>query len=278
MKNNAIVFTITNDYIKALEIFLISYRVHNSYTPDCVVFEEEPITLDAKNIISNVYPKTTFIKLNSNFEYERNFERRKWLINPANRFNIFLLKKYDKIIFFDADMVIVNNIEKLFYIKNEFSAVYHPDPDGIRSNNLCLSCDYSNKINFDFNKTFNAGLMVIGNEYLNEQTANNLFDIYKQKDWLGNQGPLNYYFNSKVNLLNSNYFVSTPFLNKNLYESGIIFHFAGNKKPWFTNSFQLEDNFDKHVIDCNKDRVLLLKLLNKYMKYDNKKLLDDLKW
>ena len=164
-------------------------------------------------------------------------------------------------------MIVTDNIESLFSLKEDFSAVYHPHPDGLRSNILYPHSSYAEKTGFNFTNTFNAGLMVISKAFLNEATANSLFSIYKERDWLGNQGPLNVYFNSRVNIIDSKYFVSTPFLDKDNYTVGKIFHFAGSKKPWTTASLQLEDNFEEFIFENNKNRLLLLKLLIKYKKY-----------
>jgi lipopolysaccharide biosynthesis glycosyltransferase len=274
MTKDAIVFTITNDYIRGLQIFLYSYTLKNSYRPDCIIIEEETITDNNKLKILHIYPNSTFIKPNNIFNLKKPFKRREWTINPANRFTVFLIKDYEKIIFFDADMLVTSNIENLFDIKEDFSAVYHPHPDGLQSNILNLQSAYVEKAGFNFTKAFNAGLMVISRAFLNETTANSLFSIYKQTDWLGNQGPLNIYFNSAVNIIDSNYFVSTPFLDKNNYTAGKIFHFAGNKKPWESTSLLLEDNYEKFIFENNVNRLLLQKLLIKYKRYD-KELLDN---
>jgi lipopolysaccharide biosynthesis glycosyltransferase len=269
MTKDAIVFTVTNDYIRGLQIFLYSYKVNNNYRPDCIVIEEEPISDDNKQKIIDIYPGATFIKPDNTFNIKKTFCIRKWTINPAYRFSIFLIKNYEKIIFFDADMVVTDNIESLFNIKEDFSAVFDPYPDGTHSSIIYDGSEYMKNKNFNSANTFNAGLMVISKAFLNESTANSLFSIYKENNWLGNQGPLNIFFNKEVNIINSNYFVSTPFLNKNNLTTGKIFHFCGEKKPWTTTSMQLEDNYNEYVINHNSDRLLLLKLLIKYRKYDN---------
>jgi lipopolysaccharide biosynthesis glycosyltransferase len=268
MTKDAIVFTITNNYTRGLEIFLHSYKLKNNYRPDCIIIEEEPILDSNKQKIVDIYPNSVFKSPSRGFDIKKTFWRRKWSINPANRFSIFLIKNYEKIIFFDADMIVTDNIESLFSLKEDFSAVYHPHPDGLRSNILYPHSSYAEKTDFNFTNTFNAGLMVISKTFLNETTANNLFSIYKERDWLGNQGPLNVYFNSKVNIIDSKYFVSTPFLDKDNYAVGKIFHFAGSKKPWTTMSLRLEDNFEEFIFENNSNRLSLQKLLIKYRKYD----------
>lgn len=266
---NAIVFTITNDYTDALRVFLYSYKLHNKYKPQCVVLEEEPITQENKNKILSIYKNTVFIKISKDYTFERKFKRRKWKINPANRFDIFTLP-YDKIIFFDADMIVSKSIENLFELNMDFGAVYHPNPDGSHSNVLLPGSKFLKNKLFDFNKSFNAGVMIISKKFLNKTTQNNLFELYKSADWLGNQGPLNYYFNDKVELLPSDYFVSTPYLSESNILSGKIFHYAGEKKPWLVRSNNIEDNFDSGIISSASNRILLLKILTRYKQLLNK--------
>lgn len=267
--NNAIVFTISNSYVKALEIFLLSYIAKNTLRPDCIVIEEEEINQHYKNNILKIYPKTTFVVPDKKFNIAKKNNRRNWSICPANRFSIFQIKNYEKIIFFDADMIILENIEELFKVKCHFGAVYHPHPDGMCSSTLSINSEYLNKKNilFDFSKSFNAGLMIISNKYLNENVVNDLINIYQEEKWLGNQGPLNMYFNNKVALLNEDFFISTPFLTPKNLITGKIFHFAGEKKPWLSKSFHLDDNYDKYVLDSNPNRLSLLKLLLKYKSF-----------
>lgn len=265
----SIVFTITNNYTDALRVFLYSYTLHNKYRPPCIIIEEESITVDNKNKIISIYPNTLFKEVQGNYIFERKFKRRKWTINPANRFDIFTLD-CDRIIFFDADMIVCKSIEALFDMPVEFGAIYHPNPDGTHSKVLSPKSKFLKNKKFDYSRSFNAGVMIIDKKYLNRDVQNNLFEIYKSADWLGNQGPLNYYFNDKVTLLPSDYFVSTPHLTEANIISGKIFHFAGEKKPWLTKNNNIEDNFDSGIVTSSKDRLLLLKVLTKYKQALNK--------
>lgn len=263
------VFTITNDYTQALMVFLYSFIQHNKIRPQCVVIQEEPLSKTNKDKILSIYRDTVFKMVKGDYSFNKKFKRRKWRINPANRFDIFTLK-YDKIIFFDADMIVCKTIEYLFDVDVMFGAIYHPNPDGSHSKVLVPGSKFLKNKPYDFTKSFNAGVMVIDKKYLNKQVQNDLFELYKSADWLGNQGPLNFYFNNKVNILPSDYFVSTPHLNdKNLLD-GRIFHFAGEKKPWLTRSNNIEDNFDSGIVSSIKERVLLLKVLTKYKQTLNK--------
>lgn len=271
----ALTTTITNDYIPALFVLVKSIYKNTSKEFDFVVFEEEQISEENKCMFKE-FKNIIFKPLENKMPTIKNDGRRKWNINPNNRFSIFNLNQYDRIIFLDSDMICLSNIDELLDLNISFGAVYHPYPDGLQSNNLTpYSTLYKG---FNFEKSFNAGLMIIDKKYLNDNTINNLISISKQSEWLGNQGPLNVYFNNKVTLLPDNYFLSTPFLkNKDL--SNIKFlHFGGDKKPWLTNSMDIYENYSDFVIRnvaINMGplgHMVLLKILYKY-----KKLIEEIK-
>lgn len=269
----ALTTTITNNYIPALLVLINSIYENTTKEFDFVVFEEEPILKENK-LLFNKFKNIFFKPYDSSIPVVKHDGRRKWNINPNNRFSIFKLNQYDKIIFLDSDMICLSNIDEIIDTNVSFGAVYHPYPDGLQSNNLT---EYSTLYkNYKFNNSFNAGLMIIGKEHLNDNTINELIDISRQSEWLGNQGPLNVYFNNKVTLLPDNYFLSTPLIkNKDLNNIKFL-HFGGDKKPWLTNSMDIYDNYSDFVIrniGLNMGplgNMVLLKLLYKYKRLLNK--------
>ena len=261
---NAIVFTLTNSYTAALKVFFKSYIYFNNKIVKAVVFEEEPITQQNKDALKLIYPDISFISFSSQIPYISTL-RRKWEINPYNRFDIFKLN-YDKIIFFDTDMLVLSKIDNLFNLSEPFGAVYHKYPDGVDSDILNASFSYNNKT-FNFANSFNAGLMVISREFLSNEVYKELVKISVSHKWLGNQGPINVFFNDKVKLLDDRFFVTTPEITPALFKNAKILHFAGEVKPWFNNNYDLLDNFNHHVLETVEDRTVLLKCLYKYKKF-----------
>ena len=260
---NAIVFTLTNSYTAALKVFLKSYLQFDNRIVEAVVFEEEPITRENKEALLAIYPDISFNNFTSHVPYVST-RRRKWQINPFNRLEIFKLN-YDKIIFFDTDMLILSNIDDLFDVSAPFGAVYHKYPDGVDSSTLNNTFLYNNK-QFDPSRSFNAGLMIVAKQFLSCNVYEELVKISTSYRWLGNQGPINVFFNDKVKLLDDSYFVTTPELTYQLFKSAKILHFAGETKPWFNGNYDLHDNFNHHVLETVKDRTVLLKCLLKYKK------------
>lgn len=261
---DAIVFTLTNSYTAALKVFFKSYLYFKNKIIKAVIFEEEPITEENKNALMAIYPNICFKNFSMQVPYVAN-RKREWKINPFNRFEIFTLD-YDKIIFFDTDMLVLSNIDSLFDLSVSFGAVYHKYPDGVDSDILNETFTYNNK-QFNFMKSFNAGLMVISKQYLSRKVYEELVKISTSYKWLGNQGPINVFFNDKVSLLDDNYFVTTPEITSNLFKNAKILHFAGEVKPWLNNNYDLKDNFNHHVLETVEDRTVLLKCLYKYKKF-----------
>lgn len=261
---DAIVFTLTNSYTTALKVFLKSYLHFNNRIVKAVVFEEEPITLENKKSLESIYPNISFCNFTLHVPYIST-TRREWKINPYNRLEIFKLN-YNKIIFFDADMLVLSKIDNLFDMAEPFSAVYHKYPDGSNSSTLTKNFLYNNKP-FNFSKSFNAGLMVISKQFLSNDVYNELVKISKSNTWLGNQGPINVFFNDKVKLLDDSYFVTTPEITSQLFKNAKVLHFAGEVKPWFNKDFDLLNNFNHHVLETVKDRTILIKCLYKYKKF-----------
>lgn len=265
----ALVTTITNNYIPAMQVLLSSIEKHTTRQFKFIAIEEEPI-LESNKILFKKYNNVHFSAPLYDAPNIKNNGKRCWNINPANRFSIFLLEGYKKIIFLDSDMICLSNIDELLDCNVLFGAVYHPHPDGYGSTNI----PSHNELYKDFchEKSFNAGLMVIDSTFLNKKVVNELIKISDQSCWLGNQGPLNIFFNKHVTLLPSNYFLSTPYITSNNFNDIKFLHYGGSKKPWSTSSMDMKDNYSDFVIRNVANNMgtlghmVLLKLLYKYKK------------
>jgi len=258
---HAIVFTVSNSYIPALRVLISTIKRNMTVKADFIVIEEEDILSENKFFLRDVF----FVKPKLN-HFAQQDGRRLWKINPLNRFSIFKIKNYDKIIFLDADMICLSNIDELFTLNCDFGAVYHPYPDGYGSQTI-------HKYNlFDYSKAFNAGLMIINKKFLCDSVYESLIYLSKKEEWLGNQGPLNIYFNDKVTILPSNYFLTTPLIKTKDLTNIKFLHFGGSKKPWLTKDMDMKTNFSDFVLKSVADsmgplgHMVLIKLLYKYKK------------
>lgn len=259
----AYVSTLTKDYILGLKVFIKSILENNPATNfDYVILEEEPFSeLDRQSLLT-VYKNFKFKTIQKENYSNISFSGiRQWRVNPANRLHIFTLDEYDKIIFFDIDMLCTGDISALHTTSGDFLACYHPMAN-------------IEKQMLGFEHGFNCGVMVIDKKFLNQNTIQGIFKIMKSKKWLGNQSAFNLYFKEIYKLLPNEYFLSTPFMNDSNFNDARIYHFAGDIKPW--NNLDA-DNKDPHFLEkkyClyvreKTNHILLHKLLVKYNKFLN---------
>jgi len=187
---------------------------------------------------------------------------RNWDYNCAYRFEIFTLCEYDKIVYIDCDFLIQNNISKLFRKNIKFGAV--------RAEGDCL---------IQGNKHFNAGLLVIDKEYLNNNIKKELINLCSsaaplfndKTEWISDEPVLNFFFKD-VSFLEKkyNYLVTTLKINK---DKDVNYHFNGDIKPWGKKSFDEAFNscFFKCFINKNgiKGVIFLKRLFSLYTKILN---------
>jgi len=90
-----------------------------------------------------------------------------------SKLHLWNLLDYDKIVYMDSDMLVMQNIDNLFYEFNELSACADLYPD-----------------------TFNSGIMVL---QPNETTFYNMRTVYKNVSSynVGDQGFLNWFFGNE---------------------------------------------------------------------------------
>jgi len=256
----AYVSTLTEDYVLGLKVFIKSILLNNPATNfDYVLLEEGPISEKSKLELLSLYKNFKFKNINlSNYTNMVFSGIRQWRINPANRLEIFTLSEYDKIIFFDVDMLCTSDISALHTAPGDFLACYHPMANVERDM-------------LGFIDGFNCGVMVIGNKYLNQQTIDNMLNIMRSKQWLGNQSTFNLYFKDEYKLLPKEYFLSTPFITDENFVSAKIFHFAGEVKPWSNLATQpteekyLDSKYCEYVLK-EANNILLYRLLLRYNK------------
>jgi lipopolysaccharide biosynthesis glycosyltransferase len=256
--NIAFVSTLTKDYILGLKVFIKSIIKNNpDINYDYIIFEEEMFSDKDRSELLSVYKYFKFLPIDkarfSNITFSG---ARQWNVNPANRLQIFTLTDYEKIIFFDVDMLCTGNISEIFNTPGDFLACYHHMASEERAP-------------LGFEHGFNCGVMVIDRKFCTEHTIAKMLEVMKSRKWLGNQSTFNLYFKDTYKLLPSKYFLSTPFMNKSNFDSAVIYHFAGGIKPWHNIGLDqdkdeyLEKKYCKHVID-NTDAKFLYRLLFKY--------------
>ena len=264
-RNIALVSTLNKDYVLGFKVFLYSIVKNNpNISYDYVIFNEGDLTDADITELKQIYSKVIVKEIDTAYYNDCKFQAyRNWKINPAHRLEIFKLGQYDKIIFFDTDMLCTGSIEELFTMNCDFAGVEHPLHD---ANDIYY---YSN---LKISKGFNCGLMLIDNKFLTEKTLTEMKKIMSGYTWFGNQASFNVYFKDIVTYISNKYFLSTPFMNfKNIKES-VIWHFVGDKKPWHGEAFNgknldiLYSKYNKYVRGLTAFPVLM-KVQSVYEKY-----------
>jgi len=265
--NAAFVTTLDDNFVPGYMVAastLIATTVNFNY--DIVIFEWGTLSEANKEKIRQLYPRTIF-KLIRTADYPGvtyDTEHRIWPYNCGYRFDIFLLKEYEKIIFFDCDIVFNIDMTPLILSDINFGAVLRPA---------------TRMLQFEGNIGFAAGVMVIGKPFLSSSTRDGLIDLLKQgppvdervlsKKWVGNEPILNTFFKERVTWLPKQYNLCTDEVGygtlKNIVPN---LQYIGHKKPW--HSKNIADQFDPYIIQAltklnGRSYVdILLKKLSKY--------------
>jgi len=219
---------------KYISGFLIAFnsllRVSPTFNHDLVVFEWGELSDDNKALIRSLYENVTFKMVEGDLykdhEYDETF--RVWTYNCNYRFDCFTLEEYDRVVFFDCDMIFQLDAEELLSYDVDFGA---------------CQVDVGRISQIGNQKGFDAGLMTIGKKYLNKETRNELLNIASSEPpkeefltsskWMSDEPIINTYFLDKITFLPEkfNYLVAElknkDLRNKNNYQ------FAGHNKPWY---------------------------------------------
>jgi len=241
----ALTTTLDDRYIEG---FLITFNSilesSKNFNYDVIIFEWGQISKYNKELINKLYNKFIFKKVDVDLYKEHCFDDkfRKWTYNCNYRFDIFTLEKYDKIIYFDSDMLFEIDVAELFEKDVDFGGVHMPSYN-----------EYAQVIG---DKIFNAGMMLIGKKFLNKNTRQELIKIANSKPpindscdskkWIGNQPILNCYFLDKITWLPQEYNHLSEDIILDSFNKKRIYHFIGKKKPW---SIEWKDRFDKYVLN-----------------------------
>lgn len=263
MNNNIACCSTLNDaYFPGFVVFFYSLIKHNpDFNYPYYIFNWGELSDINIQTLKKIYPKFIFRDI-QNTDYdgvEYSTVWRTWSINCINRFEIFTLTEYDKIVFFDADMLVLDDISYLFDIDVDFGAVETTPGAEI---------DHPSKFNRKL-KSFDGGLMVISRKYLNTKTKHDLIAIAHQKKWSSDEPILNTYFdNTKTTFLPREYNLLSQEFNEHNIKDAKIIQFIGQKKPWLPG--KLHDRYDENVARDVNNSLLLMKVDLMYRSYYNK--------
>ena len=205
----------TKDYIiPALTLGEQLKKVNSKYP--LVIAMTQQVYLPYKKLILQMGYIPEFIETVEYHKYlKEDYLKNNRLLNTSSRISIFQLKKYDKLVFIDADVLITCNVDELF---NYF------DGSMVRDENIGEHIKYDDRGGFE-------GLMVIS-------PKNHSFDLYK---FILENKPImtSNLFSSLLFPIKSNHDYLIPVFYfydfkaaHMIKEQGVkIYHWASNK-PW----------------------------------------------
>lgn len=237
--------TICNDdFIKGAQTMIYSFLKNNKwFTQDIIIFyNSEYSNLSNENInkLSKLYKNIIFYKIETDdylplinkFNSSRNSKR---FIPSLFTFEAFeLAKKYNKILYLDSDMLVLQDIFELFMLNDEL--VVTPDTG---------KYDLSKKY-----KTFNGGFLLIDGRSASKEYKKKilLFSMGCKNMALADQSIMNDFFKNRVIYLDSRYNCLKrcfPDESFSLFDTNIkIIHYVG-EKPWTNNKKDFEKKYSK---------------------------------
>ena len=234
-----LISTVTNSYVPGLLFFIKTFKLHNPIDRDYVVLEVEPLTLAHKEAILSLYPRVTFIPIASaDYHYDTlTHTFRHWPYNVFNRFDIFLREEYDRLFFFDVDLVVKGSLEELFNCTAPFAAA-----------------PITKTIDHDVPTPFDAGVMVIGKQFITPQVRSELIDLSLTKKWSSDEPVLNQYFYPYLTLLDPIYNTLTTHLTLPKFKQAKIVQYVGERKLW--HGATVASAYDQFVRETSEHAAL----------------------
>lgn len=266
MKRVAITTVLDDKYMPGFLITMNSMlNASKNLSCDLIILEWGDLCDLNKNVIRSIYPNTIFKMVDatsySNHEYDDTW--RKWTYNCNYRFDIFTFSDYDRVVFFDCDIIFQIDIAEIFAFDYDFAAAPATE-DQIPQINR--------KIGFE------GGLLSVGKKYLNSQTKNDLIKIalsppppsrINTTKWMSDEPILNTYFLDKITWLPEKYNFTVAKTTREHFKTPHNFQFIGHNKPWYGD--KLVEQYDYHIHETLAKRngkylppILLKKLSHLY--------------
>lgn len=256
MGRQCIFMVVNNAFALGAAITLYSFLKNNPwYDGDiiigCGVDEGMGLTEENREMLLNLYHSLSIVELSFKDFYNiydnlvpiaqggTGFEM------TVYKFHLFRLSGYERVVVFDADMLIIGDIKEIFEKNIEFGALYEVKNE-----------DFSNDVyKLRENEYFNVGIMVIGEKYLNEDVIlecdkilsnGKIFEDSKiphHKGLYPEQDILNVFMEDKeVTLIPRTYSADRFFCDENDYSDVKIIHYLTYLKPWrvFNGEFEYQ--------------------------------------
>jgi lipopolysaccharide biosynthesis glycosyltransferase len=236
-------------------------RRNPTFDYDVIVLDWGEISEQNKQDMLAFYPKLQFRPVEKEL-YEKHVyddTHRVWTYNCNYRFDIFTYTEYDRVVFFDCDMIFQSPIEELLSWDVPFGACA-AQKEGVAQIDRLIG--------------FDGGLMSIGREFLNQETRQALLHIAEQpapidkyiktQKWVSDEPILNTYFLDKMVWLPEKFNFLVAKLDRTTVNEPINLQFAGHNKPWYGD--KIEEQFSHHTlksIEENTNQACMVPIITK---------------
>jgi len=238
--------TVCNDsFIDGACVMISSFVKNNKwYNGDIIVLynsKHSDLSIGNMDRLSKLYDKIIFKNIDER-DYEGVFNRfikmykgtkRERFLPSFFTYDAFeLSKKYNKLLFLDADMVILSDVSEIFHLTDNI--IVTPDA-GVYN----IISEY---------KTFNGGFILCNGDQSDHKRNLLGYSLISEDISIAEQGIMNDYFNGNVTMINTNYnclkrcFPDSNF--SNFKHDVKIIHYVG-AKPWHTNKDNNESKYTK---------------------------------
>jgi len=256
----AILVALNDRQIIGMKAFLCSL-LHNNrwFDKDILLLSDGQLSAESVLLLKNIYSNIRIIRAKTHDYLLCKKTTRDWGFNLFYRFDLFDLGKegYDRIIMFDADMLVLKDIKDLFLQTCDIGACKkYLGIDEIKPGNILASRK----------KRFNCGLITVSKTLMTPSIKKALIDIATEKSWSSDQPVLNKYFEERISYLPQKFNTPTSILTEESLDMVSIVHFHGMSKPWDSEDYK--SCFDPFVLEhLNHDLAIKLKqMFNSYIK------------
>jgi len=237
MKNFALVSYFDDLFVEGFKIMLRSFLRYNPWFSSDVIVYDWGISKNNLEECCKLYDKITWLKPDkNNYNLSENVINKYYYAKTFQKFELFKLTSYKKVIVIDADLIIIDNIRKLFY---EYNNGFY--------------CDISS------NDIPDSGLMVIDNKFLTKKNyLNYLNEVLieykingnnKQADSVNDENVINRMFGDIIQPIEDDY----CFYNVTYYPHCKILA-TPEYKPWSKNETFLK--FKNSVISWDTEEEI----------------------
>lgn len=243
MKKDAIMLISNNNNINYLKQVILSAKINANWKGDFIILIDN---VDEKKL--RWYKKNNITILNLPPPIKKDFGKwprivfyKYYLLHP-------IMKKWNKIIYLDADIIILRNIDNLLKIKGfgaAYESRYSPLTHQIRNKNPQTYKKLKSKYNLR-TKSFNSGVLVVNTKMCSNEKFEDLIKLTKKYwdiIWFPEQAILNFYFYKKFERISFAYNDTYP-ADKHVFDAyyfnhkikSAILHFYTDYKPWNRNN------------------------------------------